>query len=150
MRGMVEMRRAGWVVAVLVAVGIGVAGCGSGGGGGGDDSKAGGTSSAAAPSATSTPMSVEDAYREYQGTMGGCTTVEECQELMTARLAAVHDMAAAMRAEDSGRYAEPIQDAARAERLAKQYGTTNLGAAGNMAAVMQPVQAVVSWYAANR
>lgn len=152
---MVEMRRTrrGWAVTVVaVAVGVfGVAGCGGSTGGGDDGAKRGPSSSAPAdPSATATPMSVEDAYREYQGTMGGCTTADECQDLMTARLAAVHDMAAAMRAEDPGKYAVPLADADRAERLAKQYGTTNLGARGNMMAVMQPIQAVVSWYASNR
>jgi hypothetical protein len=96
-------------------------------------------------------MSVEDAYREYQATMGpGCTTADECQELMTKRLAAVDDMRAAMQAADPTRYAVPIEAAERADRVADQYGRDNLGAVGNMQAVMGPVQEVVSWYATHR
>lgn len=147
---MVQIRRTRWTaVAVAAVVGAAVlAGCGNdSGGGGGGGSKAEATSSA---SATATVGTVEDAYRAYQGAMGGCTTVEECQDVMTARLKAVHDMGVAMKAEDPVRYAQPIADAARAERIAVEYGTTNLGAVGNMMAVMQPVQAVITWYASNR
>jgi hypothetical protein len=96
-------------------------------------------------------MSVEDAYRAYQATMGpACATAEECQDLMTRRLAAVDDLRAAMQAADPARYAEPIQDAERADRLADQYGRDNLGSVGNMRIVMGPIQDVVSWYASNR
>jgi hypothetical protein len=152
MRGMVRMSRArGWAVAAAAAgTVLVVAGCG---GGGGDDKPATSAppSSTTQPATTAPAMSLEDAFTEYQQTMGpGCSTVEDCQTLMTARLAAVDDMRAAMVAADPARYAVPIAEAERADRVAQQYGADNLGAAGNMQAVMQPIQAVVSWYASNR
>lgn len=151
MRGMVRMRRTrGWAVAVAAAGTVLVAaGCGSSGGG---DAKATGTAGASTQPATTAPaMTVEQAYAEYQGTMGpGCTTAEECQVLVETRLQAAHDLRTAMQAKDPTKYAEPIGDVDRADRLVTQYGADNLGAAGNMQAVLQPVQAAVAWYAGQR
>jgi hypothetical protein len=126
------------------------AGCG---GGGGDAKTPTSTSAAASTTSASTApaMTVEQAYAEYQGTMGpGCSTVEDCQALMESRLQAVHDLRAAMKAADPTRYAEPIGDVDRADRVVTQYGADNLGAVGNMQAVMQPIQAAITWYASNR
>lgn len=153
MRGMVRMGRArGWAVAAAAACTVLVAaGCGGGGG----DAKAppstaaGGTSSSSTAAAPA--MTVEQAYAKYQGTMGpGCSTVEECQVLVTARLQAARDLRDAMKADDPARYAEPISDVDRADRLATEFGAGNLGAAGNMQQVLQQVQAAVAWYAGNR
>ncbi|WP_329131507.1 hypothetical protein OG552_10380 [Streptomyces sp. NBC_01476] len=132
------------MAAVAAAVVVGVAGCG---GGGGKPAPAATTSvGASAP-----VMSVEAAYAEYQGLMGpGCATVDECQTLVTARLHAAHDLRDAMKAEDPSGYAVPIADVNRADRVARDYGTENLGAAGNMMAVLQPIQAAITWYASNR
>lgn len=152
--------------AVVAALAAGTAGCGSSGDDGVKPSPsataaavtagtAGGTTAPGAPDPTPTPtaavMTVEDTYAALQHAMNpGCTTVEECQALMDTRLVAVGDLRAAMQAADPARYAEPIADADRADRIAQQYGLDNLGALGNMAAVMQPIQAAVTWYATNR
>jgi len=135
----------------VAGIGLGAAGCGGGGGDGGSPP----TASTAAPAASTTPalaaMSPEDAYTALQqAMMPGCTTAEECQQLMTLRLSAVDDMRDAMKVADPARYAEPIQAAERADRLADQFGRDNLGAAGNMRQVMGPIQDVVSWYATHR
>lgn len=150
---MVRMRRTrGWAAAVVAAGTVLVAaGCGSGGG----DAKTAADSTKPPAStqraATAPLMTVEQAYAEYQGTMGpGCSTAEDCQTLMEARLHAVHDLRTAMQAEDPGKYAEPIGDVDRADRLVTQFGAGNLGAAGNMQQVLQQVQAAVAWYASNR
>lgn len=69
---------------------------------------------------------------------------------MTLRLSAVDDLRDALKVADPARYAEPIADAERADRLADQFGHDQPGAAGNMQQVMGPIQDPVSWYASNR
>lgn len=152
---MVRKRATGWA-AVLAAAGIalGTAGCGSGG----DDDgapKTTATASSTPAAASTTPalaaMSPEDAYAALQQAMTpGCTSVEECQQLMTLRLSAVDDMRDALKVADPAKFAEPIADAERADRLADQFGHDQLGAAGNMQQLMGPIQSVVRWYATNR
>lgn len=159
---MVRMSRIrGWAVAAaagIVIAGLGLAGCGSGHGagaqGGSGSSTAASTAGATGgtdPAPAPTPMSAEQAYAEYQHTMGpGCTTVDDCQTLMTARMRAVHDLRTAMRAENPARYADAIADVDRADRVATQYRPDQLGAAGNMMAVMQPIQDAITAYASIR
>lgn len=140
---------------MLAAAGIvlGAAGCGSGGDDGAPKATASASSTTSAASATPplAAMSPEDAYTALQQAMTpGCTTVKECQQLMALRLSAVDDMRDAMKTADPKKYATPIADAERADRLADQFGHDQLGAAGNMQQIMGPIQSVVRWYATHR
>lgn len=143
---MTRLRRMG-AAAGVAAVVVVLAGCGSGGGG--DDGQGGGSSASASASASA--MSVDEALDAYrQVTAPGCTDADSCQQFMTAKLAAADDLEAALRAENAARYAEPIADLERADRLADHYGRDNLAGRGNMTAVSVPIQDAIRWVSTNR
>lgn len=130
------------VVAGVVAALVVLAGCGEDEDGG---KGAASPSVSAAPSAS--VVAPRDALEEYQRAgYSGCTDAPSCQELMTAELAAAVKVREAMRAKNPSLYAVPIGLVDEAERRADHYGRDNLGARGNMAAVMQPLTQMTDWF----
>ena len=141
------MRRVGAAAGAVAMVAVLAAGCGGGSGGGDGGSGKASASASPSPSVPSVDEAL-DAYR--QATAAGCTDADSCQAFMTAKLAAAEQMKAAMQAEDPAKYAEPIADVEKAERLADHYGRDNLAARGNMMAVSVPIQDAVRWLSTNR
>lgn len=136
------MRGVGVAVGVVAALVV-LAGCGGGDGGG--EGKA---SSSRSVSASASPaVAPRDALAEYQRAgYAGCTDADSCQGLMTRKLAAAVRVRDAMKAKNPALYAVPIGLVDEAERRADQYGRDSLGVRGNMAAVMQPLQQMTSWF----
>ncbi|MFH8939507.1 hypothetical protein [Streptomyces griseosporeus] len=139
------LRRVGAVAGVVAAVMV-LAGCGGDSDGGRGEGKA-----SASPRVSSVPspsvVAPRDALEDYQQAgYSGCTDAPSCQELMKAELAAAVKVRDAMRAKDPSLYAVPIGLVDEAERRADHYGRDNLGARGNMVAVMQPLQGMASWF----
>ncbi|MEU6016982.1 hypothetical protein ABZ826_23905 [Streptomyces sp. NPDC047515] len=132
-----RVRAVGWAVVVVLCAAV--TGCGTDGGG------SGGEKPVASPSAS--VMGVDEALDAYTAAAApGCETADECQDLVTAKLAAAKDMRAAMKAEGPAKYGEPIGFVDLAEKRAKHYGMDNLGAKGNSLAVSQPLQQMVAWF----
>ncbi|MCX4792505.1 hypothetical protein OG369_42785 [Streptomyces sp. NBC_01221] len=120
---------------------FGAAGCGS------DDGGSGKAGEKATVAAKPSVMSIQEAFDAYTAASApGCETAPECQDLVTAKLAAAVDVRAAMKAEDPARFEEPIGFVNRAEKQADYYGRDNLGAKGNSFAVSWPLQQMVSWF----
>ena len=137
------------MAAGLAAVVVLVTGCSDDGGGGGAAGPgASGTPTAVATSSSApAAMSVDDALAAYeQASFSGCTTADDCQTFMTAKLAAAADVKTAMQAKDPALYAEPIGYVTLAEERADHYGRDNLGAKGNSFAVSRPLQQMVAWF----
>ncbi|MCX4885877.1 hypothetical protein [Streptomyces sp. NBC_00847] len=134
------------VVAAVVLIGLGAAGCGGGGDDGGSGQSGGGGK--ASPSVSrSSEAAPRDALAAYQAaTMSGCQGAADCQEFMTRKLAAAVQVRAAMHAKDPTAYAEPIGYVDQAERQADHFGRDSLGARGNMLAVSLPLQRMVVWF----
>lgn len=131
------MKRMGIVGAVAVLLVL-AAGCSDG------DGKSGATAS---PSPSVSALGVDEALDAYTAASApGCQTAPECQDLMTAQLAAAVDVRTAMQATDKILYAEPIGFVNLAEDRADHYGRDNLGARGNSFAVSQPLQKMVAWF----
>ncbi len=140
MRGMDRMCRVGAVLAAVVVLGLGAAGCGDDGGGGSSGKPA-------KPSSAKRVVEPRDALREYvRAGAAGCETAPECQELMAGRLEAAGRVRSAMKAKDADVYGQPIGFVDEAERRADHYGRDNLGAKGNMLAVLVPLQRMVGWF----
>ncbi|WP_329203956.1 hypothetical protein [Streptomyces sp. NBC_01435] len=98
-------------------------------------------------SASPSVMGVQEALDAYSAAAApGCETAPECQDLVTAKLAAAVDVRAAMKAKDPSKYGEPIGFVDLAEKRADHYGRDNLGAKGNSFAVSQPLQQMVAWF----
>ncbi|MEU1327238.1 hypothetical protein [Streptomyces microflavus] len=94
-------------------------------------------------------MGVREALDLYhEAAAPGCETAEECQELVSAKLAAAGEVMAAMRAQDRELFAEPIGFVETARQRAEYYGLDNLGAKGNGFAVSEPLQQMVAWFRA--
>lgn len=93
-------------------------------------------------------MAPRDALEDYTAAgAAGCQTAPECQDLMTAKLAAAAKVRSAMTARDPALYAEPIGFVDEAERTADHYGRDNLGAKGNSLAVNLVLQKMTNWFA---
>ncbi|MGV9891723.1 hypothetical protein [Streptomyces sp. NPDC003395] len=132
------------VVAGVAAALVVLSGCGGGDDGG--EGKASALPSVSAPVASPT-VAPRDALEEYQRAgYSGCTDADSCQELMTRRLAAAVRVREAMQAKNPSLYAVPIGLVDEAERRADHYGRDNLGARGNMAMTLQPLQQMESWF----
>ncbi|MGW1468566.1 hypothetical protein ACWCPT_29995 [Streptomyces sp. NPDC002308] len=135
-------RGVGLAVAAAVLM-LGAAGCGSNG-----DATGTGDGAGASPSVSADRvMGVREALDLYQEAAApGCETADECQDLVTAKLAAAGDVMAAMRAQDPELFAEPIGFVETARARAEHYGLDNLGAKGNSFAVSEPLQQMVAWF----
>ena len=143
---MKRMGGAGWAVVVVLAL-AGFAGCTSDDSGS-DAAGGGGTEKSGSPS-VSAPAgpSVSEAFGAYTAAAApGCMTAPECQDLMTAKLAAADKLKTAMQAKDPAAFAEPIRLVNLADERADHYGRDNLGAKGNSYAVDQPLRQMVTWF----
>ncbi|MEU1078159.1 hypothetical protein ABZ404_36835 [Streptomyces sp. NPDC005878] len=143
---MKRMGGVGMAVAVLLAV-VGVAGCGGDGNDGGSGKAASPSVSVSVSVSASAGPSVSEALDAYMAADApGCTTADECQALVTQKLAAAEVLRTAMQAKDPAVYAEPIRLVNLADERADHYGRDNLGAKGNTFAVSQPLQQMVGWF----
>ncbi|MGW2844651.1 hypothetical protein [Streptomyces sp. NPDC001274] len=92
-------------------------------------------------------MGVGEALDAYAAAAApGCETADECQDLVSAKLAAAKDVRVAMKAKSAEGYREPIGFVDLAEKRAEHYGMDNLGAKGNSFAVSEPLQQMVAWF----
>ncbi|MFD3480493.1 hypothetical protein [Streptomyces sp. NPDC058695] len=98
-----RMMRLCGVVASVVLLAGGAAGCRSG------DASDGGKAAKPSHSAVKKPVAPRDALEDYVAAgAAGCETAPECQDQMTAKLAAGSKVRSAMKAKDPSLYAEPI------------------------------------------
>lgn len=79
----------------------------------------------------------------------GCEAAQGCQELMTRKVAALHDLRLALEAEDPTVYRYPIARLRRSERMADHYGE-NLGSAEASYSVSWPARQAIRWIMVHR